>query len=123
MTAAGTLGLAGVQSAIYPTASPGGYQILGRTLSPWSALGKFEGEGNEQCFLIRSFDVIKWVPMGEEEFAKVGGPYIPPGSLLVLTSLYCSGRTRFHRRGVHAEDREVLFIGKDDGRARGVDER
>lgn len=71
VTYAGTLGLAGVQCAIYPVQSPGGYQILGRTLSPWDAVGRFEGEGIEKHFLVRSFDIIKWQHMSEEEFLKV----------------------------------------------------
>ncbi|BGP19359.1 hypothetical protein JCM10213_000988 [Rhodosporidiobolus nylandii] len=69
-TPSGTLGYAGVQAAIYPTASPGGYMLLGRTLTPWSASGRY-GQGHEGHFLIRSFDVVRWLPMEEAEFAKI----------------------------------------------------
>jgi len=69
-TPSGTLGYAGNQCAIYPTVLPGGYQILGRTLTPWSAYGRY-GEGHEGHFLIRSFDLIRWVPMSEDEFNEV----------------------------------------------------
>lgn len=69
-TPSGTLGYAGNQCAIYPTVLPGGYQILGRTLTPWSAYGRY-GDGHEGHFLIRSFDLIRWVPMSEAEFGEV----------------------------------------------------
>ncbi|GAA5929766.1 hypothetical protein JCM1841_002641 [Sporobolomyces salmonicolor] len=70
-TRSGTLGFAGVQCAIYPVDSPGGYQILGRTLTPFSPHGKYSGEGNEKHFLVRSFDLVRWLPMSEEEFDKI----------------------------------------------------
>lgn len=69
-TPSGTLGYAGNQCAIYPTVLPGGYQILGRTLTPWSAYGRY-GPGHEGHFLLRSFDLIRWVPMSEDEFGEV----------------------------------------------------
>ncbi|GAA5964336.1 hypothetical protein JCM8115_006075 [Rhodotorula mucilaginosa] len=70
-TPAGTLGYAGVMSAIYPVDSPGGYQILGKTLTPWSPWGRYDGEGHERLFLLRNFDVVHWLPMSEEEFLKI----------------------------------------------------
>lgn len=51
--------------------SPGGYQILGKTLTPWSPWGRYDGEGHEKLFLLRNFDVVHWLPMSEEEFLKV----------------------------------------------------
>mgnify|MGYP002717736785 CR=1 FL=1 len=51
--------------------SPGGYQILGKTLTPWSPWGRYDGEGHERLFLLRNFDVVHWLPMSEEEFLKV----------------------------------------------------
>ncbi|GAA6015274.1 hypothetical protein JCM8202_002408 [Rhodotorula sphaerocarpa] len=70
-TPAGTLGYAGVMSAIYPVDAPGGYQILGRTLTPWSGTRRWDGEGHERLFLLRNFDVVHWMPMSEAEFLKV----------------------------------------------------
>jgi hypothetical protein len=40
-------------------------------LSPWDPVGRFGGEGIEKFFLIRSFDIVKWQHMSEEEFEKV----------------------------------------------------
>ncbi|GAA5942647.1 bifunctional urea carboxylase/allophanate hydrolase [Sporobolomyces koalae] len=104
-TTAGTLGLAGTQCAIYPVASPGGYQILGRTLSPWSPIGRFEGEGVEKYFLIRSFDVIKWVPTVEEEFAKIekdfnAGSYTPKIENITLSAKEMAELEEFTRQEV-----------------------
>ncbi|GAA5977812.1 hypothetical protein JCM5350_006186 [Sporobolomyces pararoseus] len=91
VTYAGTLGLAGVQCAIYPVQSPGGYQILGRTLSPWDPVGRFAGEGIERFFLIRSFDIVKWQHMSEEEFTKIekdfkAGSYKPKIENITLSA-------------------------------------
>ncbi|GAA5899922.1 uncharacterized protein JCM6883_006034 [Sporobolomyces salmoneus] len=91
VTYAGTLGLAGVQAAIYPIQSPGGYQILGRTLSPWDAVGRFAGEGIEKHFLICSFDIIKWQHVSEEEFTKIekdfkAGSYKPKIENITLSA-------------------------------------
>ncbi|GAA6031339.1 hypothetical protein JCM8097_005608 [Rhodosporidiobolus ruineniae] len=69
-TPSGTLGYAGVQAAIYPVDSPGGYMLIGRTLTPWSSVGRY-GDGYEGHFLLRSFDVIRWVVLEEEEFNEV----------------------------------------------------
>ncbi|KAI5481371.1 urea carboxylase [Pseudohyphozyma bogoriensis] len=66
-TPAGTLGFAGSACAIYPVDSPGGYQILGRTLTPW----KLWAEDYEGHFLLKSFDLVRWVPTSEEEFTKI----------------------------------------------------
>ncbi|BGP42796.1 hypothetical protein JCM10449v2_006808 [Rhodotorula kratochvilovae] len=73
-TPAGSLGLAGVQAAVYPVDSPGGYQLLGKTLTPWSPWGRYEakeGDDYERKFLLRNFDVIHWLPMEEDEFLKI----------------------------------------------------
>ncbi|BGO94863.1 hypothetical protein NBRC10512_002530 [Rhodotorula toruloides] len=70
-TQRGSLGYAGVMSAIYPVESPGGYQLLGRTLTPLSVTGRYGGLGHEKHFLLRNFDVVAWLPMSEEEFNKV----------------------------------------------------
>ncbi|GAA5900385.1 hypothetical protein JCM8208_005347 [Rhodotorula glutinis] len=73
-TPAGSLGLAGVMSAIYPVDSPGGYQLLGKTLTPFSPWGRYEAAGGsdyEAKFLLRNFDVVHWLPLEEDEFLKI----------------------------------------------------
>lgn len=51
--------------------SPGGYQLLGRTLTPFSVAGRYGGSGHEKHFLLRNFDVVAWLPMSEKDFDKV----------------------------------------------------
>lgn len=51
-TCEGAIGLAGVIGAIYPIASAGGYQLLGRTLSTWQAWA-------EKHSILNNFDSIE----------------------------------------------------------------
>jgi KipI family sensor histidine kinase inhibitor len=53
--AAGSVGIAGAQTGIYPIASPGGWRIIGRT-----ALGLFEPEA-DQPFLFAPGDTVQFV--------------------------------------------------------------
>ncbi|GAA5995653.1 bifunctional urea carboxylase/allophanate hydrolase [Rhodotorula paludigena] len=71
-TPAGSLGLAGVMAATYPVDSPGGYQLVGKTLTPWSPWGRYGPPAEyESKFLLRNFDVIHWLPMPETEFLEI----------------------------------------------------
>lgn len=51
-TCEGAVGLAGVIGAIYPIASAGGYQLLGRTLSTWQAWA-------EKHSILNNFDLLE----------------------------------------------------------------
>merc|ERR1719493_552258 len=42
-TEEGTVGLGGAYMCIYPMSSPGGYQLVGRTLPIWNTFGKTHG--------------------------------------------------------------------------------
>ncbi len=67
-TPQGTLSMGGMSTAIYPVASPGGYQLFGRTPLPiWDRDGRFEEFGGELC-LFRPGDRIKFVPCTMEEY-------------------------------------------------------
>ncbi|ODO08964.1 urea carboxylase [Cryptococcus wingfieldii CBS 7118] len=72
-TPEGAIGLAGVIGAIYPIASAGGYQLLGRTLTPWNAWAK-EDEGESKT-LLSNFDQIEFYPVKEAEFIKIEQAY------------------------------------------------
>jgi allophanate hydrolase subunit 1 len=65
-TAEGALGLGGPCFAIYPVESPGGYQLLGRTLRIWDLERRNEGFGDSP-FLLRPGDRIKFYPVEESE--------------------------------------------------------
>jgi inhibitor of KinA len=60
---AGTVGIAGVQTGIYPLDSPGGWQIIGRT-----PLKLFDKD-KEQSVLFQPGDEIKFYSITEDEFA------------------------------------------------------
>ncbi|KIR50865.1 urea carboxylase [Cryptococcus gattii Ru294] len=62
-TPEGAVGLAGVIGAIYPIESAGGYQLLGRTLTPWNAWAE------KKC-LLDNFDQIEFYPVSEDEFVE-----------------------------------------------------
>lgn len=58
----GSVGLAGIQTGIYPTEAPGGWQIIGRT-----PLNMFDGSRSETS-LLRPGDHVKFRPIGHDEF-------------------------------------------------------
>jgi allophanate hydrolase subunit 1 len=49
---------------IYPIASAGGYQLLGRTLSTWQAWA-------ENHSIVDNFDQIEFYPVSEDDLVKV----------------------------------------------------
>jgi inhibitor of KinA len=59
---AGSVGIAGKQTGIYPNASPGGWQIVGRTY-----LELFSVEGNPPA-LLQAGDQVKFIPISVAEF-------------------------------------------------------
>jgi urea carboxylase len=67
-TPEGALGMGGASTCIYPVATPGGYQIFGRTPVPvWDTRGRFpEFEGN--ICLFRPTDRLKFMPCTRDEF-------------------------------------------------------
>jgi inhibitor of KinA len=59
---AGSVGLAGRQTGIYPFDSPGGWTIIGKT--PWSL---FDPRQEEPC-LLRPGDRVQFYPISKEEY-------------------------------------------------------
>jgi urea carboxylase len=67
-TPQGTIGMGGAASAIYPVATPGGYQIFARTPAPiWDPKRRFPEFEHSIC-LFKPGDRIKFVPCSVEEF-------------------------------------------------------
>ncbi len=63
----GSVGIAGVQTGIYPAETPGGWQLIGRTpLKPFDA-------DRAEPFLFKPGDHVKFVPIGRAEFDRLGG--------------------------------------------------
>jgi inhibitor of KinA len=62
---AGAVGIADKQTGIYPVASPGGWQLIGKT-----PLRLFD-QNRKPEFLIRAGDFIKFIPVDEEEYRDI----------------------------------------------------
>jgi KipI family sensor histidine kinase inhibitor len=70
-TPQGTVGMGGSASAIYPVATPGGYQLFGRTPVPiWDYERRFAAFG-DSIVLFRPGDRIKFVPVGKDAYLDV----------------------------------------------------
>lgn len=62
---AGSVGIAGTQTGTYPSESPGGWQIIGRTPL------KLYDETKEPPVFINAGDYIRYIPISAEEFEKI----------------------------------------------------
>ncbi len=70
-TAAGSVGIADRQTAIYPTASPGGWNLIGRT--PVKLFDR-DAEGYS---LLQLGDRVRFEPIEQAEFIRLGGDDSP----------------------------------------------
>ncbi|MBV7484731.1 urea carboxylase [Bordetella sp. BOR01] len=68
-TAEGTVGIGGVYMCIYGMDSPGGYQLVGRTLPIWNKFLKNPVFQNGEPWLLRFFDQVRFYPVSEAELA------------------------------------------------------
>lgn len=64
-TEKGVVGLGGMYMCIYAASSPGGYQLLGRTIPIWDKLQLLPHSKNP--WLLSPFDQIEFYPVSEEE--------------------------------------------------------
>lgn len=62
---AGSVGIAGAQTGMYPSDSPGGWQIIGRT-----PVRLYDGN-SEKPTLLEAGDYVRYVPVSEEEFLDI----------------------------------------------------
>jgi inhibitor of KinA len=62
---AGSLGIAGNQTGVYPIATPGGWRLLGRTPA-----AMFRPDRAEMSLLALG-DLVRFVPISREQFAKL----------------------------------------------------
>lgn len=65
---AGSVGIAGGQTGIYPLASPGGWQLIGRT-----PVKMFSMEGETGSFALSAGDRVRFVPITEEQYREMEG--------------------------------------------------
>lgn len=66
-TAEGTVGIGGVYMCIYGMDSPGGYQLVGRTLPIWNKFLKNPDFKDDKPWLLRFFDQVRFYPVTEAE--------------------------------------------------------
>jgi allophanate hydrolase subunit 1 len=59
------VGIGGVYLCVYGMEGPGGYQLVGRTVPVWRL-----SEHDEQPWLLRQFDLIRFTPVSEVELAR-----------------------------------------------------
>ena len=64
-TAEGVVALGGSTMSIYPLDSPGGYQLMGRTVQTWDTFQR--NKAFENPWLFRNFDKLQWHRVDEEE--------------------------------------------------------
>lgn len=64
------VGIGGIYLCIYGMEGPGGYQLVGRTLPVWRLPGLAEEQRDEQPWLLRQFDRIRFHPVSAEELAQ-----------------------------------------------------
>ncbi len=66
-TAEGTVGIGGMYMCIYGMDSPGGYQLVGRTLPIWNRFMKNAQFQAGEPWLLRFFDQVRFYPVSEDE--------------------------------------------------------
>src|SRR5690606_3198894 len=66
-TAEGTVGIGGMYMCIYGMDSPGGYQLVGRTLPIWNKYLKNAQFENGEPWLLKFFDQVRFYEVSEKE--------------------------------------------------------
>lgn len=69
-TAEGTVGIGGMYMCIYGMDSPGGYQLVGRTLPIWNKYAKNPQFQEGQPWLLNFFDQVQFYPVSEAELSE-----------------------------------------------------
>jgi urea carboxylase len=66
-TAEGEVGIGGVYMCVYGMESPGGYQLIGRTVPVWNTYRRTAEFQPGHPWLLRFFDQVRFYPMPEKE--------------------------------------------------------
>ena len=70
-TTLGAIGVGGLSTSIYTTQGPGGYNLIGRTPVPLWDPRQRHPIFKDRVVLLDAADRVKFVPIGEEEFAYI----------------------------------------------------
>jgi len=61
------VGIGGSFMCIYPMDSPGGYQLVGRTLPIWNTYGRTQAFSADKPWLLEFFDQVRYFQVSEDE--------------------------------------------------------
>jgi KipI family sensor histidine kinase inhibitor len=107
-TPQGTVGMGGASTAIYPVATPGGYQIFARTPVPiWDTAKRFP-VFHDSIVLFRAGDRVKFVPIGKDEFEFVEAK-VKEGTYVYNVVDYQKFSVRNYKAWVGGLDRSQRF--------------
>lgn len=70
-TAEGTVGIGGMYMCIYGMDSPGGYQLVGRTLPIWNTFVNNTQFNTGEPWLLHFFDQVRFYPVSEAELTQL----------------------------------------------------
>ncbi|KAI9187782.1 hypothetical protein H9P43_002173 [Blastocladiella emersonii ATCC 22665] len=70
-TAEGVVGIGGMYMCIYGVASPGGYQLVGRTLPVWDDVQAARPVGDREPWMLRFFDQVKYYRVAPDEIERL----------------------------------------------------
>lgn len=107
-TPQGTVGMGGASTAIYPVATPGGYQIFARTPVPiWDTEKRFP-VFEDSIVLFRAGDRVKFVPVTQAEFEFIEAK-VKDGSYIYNTIEYQKFSVRNYKNWIEKLDRTKRF--------------
>jgi pyruvate/oxaloacetate carboxyltransferase/allophanate hydrolase subunit 1/biotin carboxyl carrier protein len=69
-TPEGAVGIGGQYMCIYPMESPGGYQLIGRTLPIWNTAGNLPNFNREKPWLLDMFDQVRFSKVSEDDLER-----------------------------------------------------
>ncbi|MFO1055591.1 MAG: carboxyltransferase domain-containing protein [Dongiaceae bacterium] len=107
-TPQGTVGMGGASTAIYPVATPGGYQIFARIPVPiWDTARRFPQFENSIC-LFRPGDRVKFVPVTVAEFEEAEAR-VKDGTYVYNVVEYQRFSVRNYKRWTQSLDKSQRF--------------
>ena len=84
-TAEGEVGIGGVYMCIYGMESPGGYQLVGRTVPVWNTYRRTAEFQKGHPWLLRFFDQVQFYPMPEQELMEFRQAFLRGQARLEVT--------------------------------------
>ena len=107
-TAEGTVGLGGQYLCVYGMDSPGGYQIVGRTVPVWSTYAQHGSFEPGVPWLLRCFDRIVWHPVTPDELSRWRAELAAGRRVLEIEDGWFSARE--HRERLAADAEQVAHV-------------